>query len=67
MPGFPVAGSTSYDAATRTVTFQPPGAGLLNSHNVTITGARDAAGNITPPVTWSFTTAADHPDVRLRR
>jgi hypothetical protein len=60
--GSPVAGSTSYDAATRTVTFQPSGSLAYSTvHNVTITGARDAAGNITPPVTWSFTTAAAPP------
>lgn len=56
--GAQVAGTTSYDAATRTVTFRPtsPLAGFVR-HDVTVTG-RDSAGiALSSTGTWSFTTA----------
>lgn len=56
--GTAVAGATSYDGATRTVTFRPsaPLAGLVR-HSVTVTG-RDAAGvGVGTTATWGFTTA----------
>ncbi|GAA4443283.1 DUF4082 domain-containing protein [Phytohabitans houttuyneae] len=60
--GAAVAGSTAYDAATNTATFTPAAA-LANSTSYTasVSGARDAAGNVMSPVTWSFTTAAPPP------
>ena len=56
-PNGAVAGSTSYDAATRTASFDPDDA--LDSetlYTVTVDGAQDAAGNGLSTVTWSFTT-----------
>lgn len=56
--GTQVPGTTSYDAATRTVTFRPtsPLAGFVR-HDVTITG-RDSAGvSVGSTAGWSFTTA----------
>ncbi len=54
-----VAGSTSYDAATRSATFTP-GAALQPStaYTVRVSGAADAAGNVMDPDTWTFTTGA---------
>jgi len=57
--GASVAGSTAYDAASRTSTFTP-GAALHDGtiYTATVSGATDAAGNtMTPPVSWTFTTA----------
>ncbi|WP_229068354.1 N,N-dimethylformamidase beta subunit family domain-containing protein [Actinoplanes sp. DH11] len=57
--GSAVAGATGYDAATRTVTFTPAAPlAASTAHTVTVSGAKDAAGNTMTPVTWSFTTAA---------
>ena len=53
-----VTGTTTYDAATRTATFQPAGQ-LVGStrYTASLTSARDTAGNaLAVPVTWSFTT-----------
>ena len=57
--GSPVTGTTAWDNGTRTLTFTP-GTALTPStqYAVAITGIKDAAGNTTPTVTWSFTTAA---------
>jgi hypothetical protein len=57
-----VAGATAYDAGTSTVTFTPSAA-LANSteYTVTVSSARDAAGNLMTPVTWTFSTAAPPP------
>ncbi|WP_299924335.1 DUF4082 domain-containing protein [uncultured Nocardioides sp.] len=54
-----VAGTTSYDAASRTATLDPT-ANLAASTTYTaaVSGARDAAGNQMDPVSWTFTTAA---------
>nr|WP_253942430.1 DUF4082 domain-containing protein [Nocardioides sp. zg-1230] len=54
-----VAGSTTYDAASRTVTFDPTATlGTSATYTATVSGARDAAGNQMDGVSWSFTTAA---------
>jgi hypothetical protein len=55
----PVAATTAYNAATRTVTLTP-NAALANSatYTATLSGATDPAGNVMDPVTWSFTTEA---------
>ena len=55
-----VPGSTSYDSATRTATFQPSGPLTASTtYTATVAGATDLSGNAMPtPVTWSFTTAA---------
>ena len=54
-----VAGASSYDAASRTITFTPSSPlAASTSYTATVTGARDAAGNTMVPYTWSFTTAA---------
>ncbi|MEN3362129.1 MAG: hypothetical protein V7637_6111, partial [Mycobacteriales bacterium] len=58
--GAAVAGTTAYNAATRTATFTPA-AGLASSTVYTgrVSGAKDGSGNTMPAaVTWSFTTAA---------
>jgi hypothetical protein len=57
--GSTVAGSTSYDAASRTVTLTP-NANLATSttYTVNLSGARDSADNEMDTVTWTFTTAA---------
>jgi hypothetical protein len=52
-----VAGATSYLAGTRTVTFTPTAALPVATLTVSVTGARDSAGNQMDPVTWTFTTA----------
>jgi methionine-rich copper-binding protein CopC len=54
-----VAGSTSYDSSTKTVTFTPAAA-LAGStlFTVTVSGAKDTAGNTMTTSSWSFTTAA---------
>ncbi|WP_229068355.1 DUF4082 domain-containing protein [Actinoplanes sp. DH11] len=55
----PVAGTSAYDAASRTLTFTPAAAlAVSTAHTVTVSGARDAAGNVMSPYTWTFTTAA---------
>jgi methionine-rich copper-binding protein CopC len=57
--GGSVAASTSYDAASRTVTLTP-NANLATSttYTVNLSGAQDSADNPMDPITWSFTTAA---------
>jgi len=52
-----VPAAVSYDAATRTATLNP-NADLAEAttYTATITGARDAAGNVMPATSWSFTT-----------
>lgn len=57
--GATVAGSTSYDSATRTVTFTPSAAlsGFVR-YAVTLAGTDTQGGNITTGKSWSFTTAA---------
>ncbi|HET9648994.1 MAG TPA: N,N-dimethylformamidase beta subunit family domain-containing protein [Microlunatus sp.] len=57
-----VAGTTTYDTATQKVTFTPT-VPLANStaYTVTVSGAKDAAGNVMDPASWSFTTVAAPP------
>ena len=61
-PSGAVAGTTVYDAGSSTATFTPTAA-LANStaYTIAVSGARDAAGNVMAPVSWSFTTAAPPP------
>ncbi|HEX9338369.1 MAG TPA: DUF4082 domain-containing protein, partial [Pseudonocardiaceae bacterium] len=54
-----VAGTTSYDAASRTVTFSPSAALSVSTvYTATASGATDPSGNVMSPYSWSFTTAA---------
>jgi methionine-rich copper-binding protein CopC len=58
-PSGAVAGATSYNATTRTVTFTPAAAlAGTTTYTATVSGAKDVAGNTMSPVTWTFTTAA---------
>jgi hypothetical protein len=57
--GSAVAGSTAYDAASRTVTFNPSAAlAPSTTYSATVSGARDAAGNTMAASSWTFTTGA---------
>ncbi|MEU4695235.1 DUF4082 domain-containing protein [Actinoplanes sp. NPDC023714] len=57
-----VTGALAYDPATLTATFTPAAAlAFSTAYTVTVSGARDAAGNVMTPVTWTFTTAAPPP------
>lgn len=61
-PGGPVAGTTSYDAASRSARFQPAGPLAFSAqYSVTVSGAKDTAGNLMQSETWSFATAAAPP------
>ncbi len=53
-----MAGTTTYDDSTTSVTFTPSAAlSASSTYNVTLSGSTDLAGNvIAAPVTWSFTT-----------
>ncbi len=54
-----VAGTKSYNATTRVATFTPSAAlATSTTYSVTLSGAKDTAGNQMDPVTWTFTTAA---------
>ena len=56
--GQAVAGTSSYDGATRTMTFAPAALDSGRTYTATVGGAVDAAGNgMTSPHSWSFTTA----------
>lgn len=57
--GSAVAATTAYDAGSRTATVTPS-ASLATSttYTVSLSGAKDAAGNQMTPVSWTFTTAA---------
>jgi methionine-rich copper-binding protein CopC len=53
-----VAGSTAYDASTRTATFTPAAALAAGAaYSATLSGATDNAGNTMATVNWNFTTA----------
>jgi len=57
-----VAGSQSYNAATRTQTFTPTSAlSAGTTYSVTVSGAMDGSNNVMDPVTWTFTTASTPP------
>ena len=61
-PSGPVTGSASYDATTRTATFNPDERlASATEYTVTLTDVRDASGNASDPWTWSFTTADTEP------
>ncbi|WP_250002920.1 N,N-dimethylformamidase beta subunit family domain-containing protein [Actinoplanes sp. M2I2] len=61
-PAGAVAGATAYDAATSRVTFTPAAQLAASAqYTVAVSGARDAAGNVLPATSWSFTTAASAP------
>jgi hypothetical protein len=54
-----VSGTTSYDSPSKTATFTPSAAlATSTTYTVTVTGAKDAAGNVMDDVSWTFTTAA---------
>ena len=54
-----VPATTSYAAATRTVTLTPSAAlAASTTYTTTVSEAVDAAGNVMDPASWSFTTAA---------
>jgi hypothetical protein len=58
--GTAVAGTTSYDSATRTARFTPSSPlAYSTDYTVTVSGASDAAGNVMTPSTWRFTTVFD--------
>ncbi|HET9828769.1 MAG TPA: DUF4082 domain-containing protein, partial [Nocardioidaceae bacterium] len=58
--GTTASGSTTYTAGTNTVTFTPSAALQPGTtYTATVSGAKDAAGNVMDPASWSFTTAAD--------
>jgi methionine-rich copper-binding protein CopC len=53
-----ITGTTAYDSATRRATFTPsPPLAAGTAYTATVSGAKDTAGNMMAPVTWSFTTA----------
>jgi hypothetical protein len=61
-PSGSVPGTVAYNAATTTVTFTPTAAlATSTAYTAALTGARDTAGNVMAPATWSFTTAAPPP------
>ncbi len=58
-PSGTVAGSTAYNATSRTATFTPTATlAASTGYTVNLSGATDPAGNTMAPVSWSFTTAA---------
>ncbi|MET1005384.1 MAG: DUF4082 domain-containing protein [Propionibacteriaceae bacterium] len=58
-PSGSVAGTSSYNTSSRTLTFTPSASlAAAASDSVTVSGTQDLAGNVMDPVTWSFTTAA---------
>ncbi len=57
--GTSVSGGTAYDAGSQTVTFTPSAAlAAATTYTATVSGARDAAGNLMTPTSWTFTTAS---------
>ncbi len=55
--GNSVAGSVTYDSASRTATFRPTSLlGYRASYSAHVAGARDPAGNGMPTYSWGFTT-----------
>ncbi|WP_239310935.1 DUF4082 domain-containing protein [Frankia sp. Cj3] len=57
--GGPVSGSAAYDAAAFTETFTPAAALTPSTqYTVTVSGAKDAAGNTMSSTSWTFTTAS---------
>jgi Domain of unknown function (DUF4082)/Bacterial Ig-like domain len=61
-PGGAVAGTSSYDSATRTASFTPSAPlALSTSYTVTASGTKDLSGNTMAPATWTFATAGSCP------
>ncbi|AMV39250.1 Copper resistance protein CopC [Planctomyces sp. SH-PL62] len=57
--GATVAATVAYDAASRTATLTPSSAlSGSTTYTATLSGAKDAAGNLMAATSWSFTTAA---------
>jgi hypothetical protein len=57
--GTTVPSSLTYERSTRTFTLDPVASLSYNSpYTATLSGARDFAGNVMPPLTWSFATRA---------
>ena len=57
--GTTIAGSVAYDADANKATFTPTAAlAASTTYTVTVSGAKDAAGNTMTAASWSFTTAA---------
>lgn len=57
-----VTGTTTYDPASKTATFTPSAAlAKSTTYSVTVSAAKDAAGNVMDDVSWTFTTAAAAP------
>jgi len=57
-----IAGTKTYDPATRTVTFTPTAQlAVSTTYTANVSGAKDLAGNTMAPVSWTFTTAAPAP------
>jgi Domain of unknown function (DUF4082)/Bacterial Ig-like domain/Purple acid Phosphatase, N-terminal domain/Bacterial Ig domain len=60
--GGSVAGAVSYDPTSLTVRFTPAAALASGAtYTATLSGAKDLAGNLMTPVTWSFTTSGTCP------
>lgn len=60
--GVPVPATTTYNDVLRTVTLRPATAlSPDGTYTVTLSGLRDAAGNASAPVSWSFATAPAAP------
>ncbi|PUA80728.1 DUF4082 domain-containing protein [Nocardioides currus] len=54
-----VAGTTAYNAGTRTVTLTPNAAlASGTTYTATISGAKDVSGNTMNPFSWTFTTSS---------
>ncbi|MFI5894011.1 N,N-dimethylformamidase beta subunit family domain-containing protein [Actinoplanes sp. NPDC051513] len=60
--GTTIAGSVGYDSGTNKATFTPTSAlAASTTYTVTVSGAKDLAGNTMTSTSWSFTTAAATP------
>ncbi len=61
-PSGAVPAAVAYDAGSQTATLTPSAAlAYSTTYTATVTGARDAAGNVMAPLTWTFATAAPPP------
>ncbi|MEU8241821.1 DUF4082 domain-containing protein [Actinoplanes missouriensis] len=57
-----VTGAVAYEPAGLTATFTPAAPlAYSTAYTASVSGARDTAGNVMAPVTWTFTTAAPPP------
>ncbi|MEU4562397.1 DUF4082 domain-containing protein [Actinoplanes sp. NPDC023936] len=57
-----VAGAVAYEPAALTATFTPAAPlAYSTAYTASVSGARDTAGNVMAPVTWTFTTSAPPP------